>query len=99
MRSSRKAISATAIWIRTAFSLVPRKRRILRVCLEEQLDRPAALIEIGDFLGGGVEVVAEDGQHLAGVELDAHFAHRILKRVGDCWTGATADGRCDPTGW
>src|SRR6516225_8555774 len=48
---------------------------------EEQLDRPAALIEIGDLPGGGVEVVAQDAQHLAGVELDAHFPHRVLEGV------------------
>src|SRR5579863_6846628 len=34
---------------------------------EKQLDRPAPLVEIGDFLGRGVEIVREDAQHLAGV--------------------------------
>ena len=38
---------------------------------EEQLDGPAALIEVGDLLGGGIEVVREDAQHLAGLDLDA----------------------------
>ena len=35
-RSSRKAIRATAIWMRTAFSEVPRKRLIFRVCLTQR---------------------------------------------------------------
>ena len=34
---------------------------------EEQLDLPAALVELGDLLGGGVEVVGEDAQRLAGL--------------------------------
>src|SRR5713101_8969167 len=37
---------------------------------EEQLDGPAALVEVGDLLGSGIEVVAEDAQHLAGLGLD-----------------------------
>ena len=52
-RSSRNAISATAIWMRTAFSEVPRKWLIFRVCLthaEEQFDGPAPLVEVGDLL-------------------------------------------------
>ena len=54
---------ATAIWMRTAFSEVPRKRVILRVCLTQRKNSsigPAALVEIGDLLGGGVEVVATE---------------------------------------
>ena len=34
---------------------------------EEQLDQPAPLVEIGDLLGGRVEIVGEDAQRLAGV--------------------------------
>jgi hypothetical protein len=37
---------------------------------EEQLDGPAALVKIGDLLGRSIEVVAEDAQHLAGIEPD-----------------------------
>src|SRR6476661_9052292 len=48
---------------------------------EEQLDGPAALVEPGDVLGGGVEVVAEEAQDLAGLGLDADLAHRVLERV------------------
>ena len=32
----RKAIRATAIWVLMAFSLVPRKRLILRCCLTQR---------------------------------------------------------------
>ena len=34
--SNRKVINATAIWMRTAFSLVPTKWRIFRVCLTQR---------------------------------------------------------------
>src|SRR5690242_10492857 len=43
--------SATAIWMRTASPPVPRKWRILRGLLdiaEKQLDRPAALVGVGN---------------------------------------------------
>src|SRR5204863_5107273 len=49
---------------------------------KEQLDRPAAFVEIGDFLSRGVEIIRQDAQHLAAVELDANLAYRILTRVG-----------------
>ena len=48
---------------------------------EEQLDVPAALVEIGDVLGGGVEIVAEDAQDLAGLDADADFSDRALERI------------------
>ena len=48
---------------------------------EEQLDGPAALVELGDLLGASVEIVGEDAQHLAGVAHDPHLAHRIGHRV------------------
>jgi hypothetical protein len=32
---------------------------------EEQLDRPAPLVELGDLAGRSIEVVAQDAQHLA----------------------------------
>src|SRR5437879_2890529 len=48
---------------------------------EEQLDRPAALIEIGDLLSWGIQVVRQDAQHLAGIELDAHLADGILEGI------------------
>ena len=46
---------------------------------EEQLDWPASLGERGDFRGGGVEVVREDAQNLAGFAAHPRFAHRIGK--------------------
>lgn len=46
---------------------------------KEQLDRPAALVEVSDLAGAGIEIVAQDAQHLAAVEPDAHFARRVLK--------------------
>jgi hypothetical protein len=48
---------------------------------EEQLDRPAALVKIGDLLGGGIQIVRQDAQHLAGLKLDAHLADRILEGI------------------
>ena len=53
--ASRKAISATAIWMRTAFSERPMKWRDLQGLLdhtEEQLDLPAPLVEVGDLAAG-----------------------------------------------
>jgi len=47
--------SAPAIWMRTAFPPVPRKWRILRGLLdvaEKQLDRPAALVGVGNRWAG-----------------------------------------------
>ena len=48
---------------------------------EEQFDGPTSLIEIGDLLGGGVEIVAQDAQHLAGLGLDADFADWVLEGI------------------
>ena len=48
---------------------------------EEQLDRPAALVEIGDLLCRRLQIVAQDAQNLAAVELDPHLAHRLAERV------------------
>ena len=44
---------------------------------KEQLDCPAPLVELGNLLRGGIEIVGEDAQHLAGISFDAHLAHRI----------------------
>src|SRR6516162_7336815 len=46
---------------------------------EEQLDRPASLVERGDLGGRSIEVVAQDAQHLAGIELDANLTQRVLE--------------------
>src|SRR6267142_4656940 len=48
---------------------------------EEQLNGPAAAIEIGEFLGAGIEIVRQDAQYLAGVVRDPNFAHRVLHWV------------------
>src|SRR6266853_5330088 len=40
---------------------------------KEQLDRPAPFVEIGDLLRRGIQVVAQDAQHFAGIELDANL--------------------------
>ena len=63
--------------------------QILLHPFEEQLDLPAALIEIGDLAGGCLEVVGEDAQHLAGLDPHADFAHRFAERV------FTAAGQAD----
>jgi len=48
---------------------------------EEQLDRPAALVEIGDLLRAGVEVVGQQTEYLAGLGPDPHLAHRVGHRA------------------
>jgi hypothetical protein len=44
-----------------------------------ELDRPAPPVERGDLYGRSIEVVGENAQHLAGIELDANLAYRILQ--------------------
>ena len=48
---------------------------------EEQFDLPAALVEVGNFLGGGVEIVGQDAQLLAGLGIDADFTDGIGEGV------------------
>jgi hypothetical protein len=65
---------------------------------EEQFDRPAALVELGDLLGrrGRWRGCAAPCRCRAG---------RALRAPGPgmdwagCWTGAAADGRCGRRGW
>src|SRR5258708_35387289 len=45
---------------------------------EEQLYRPAPLIEVCDRLSGRGEVGREDAQHPATLGLDPNFAHGVL---------------------
>src|SRR3990167_8635418 len=48
---------------------------------EEQLDGPAAFVEVGDLLGGGIQIVGDDAQGLAVVEGDANLADRVAEGV------------------
>ena len=48
---------------------------------EEEFDGPAALVEVGDLLGGGVEVVGDDAQGFAVFELDADLADGVGEGV------------------
>src|SRR5881392_4044846 len=48
---------------------------------EEQLDLPAALVEIGDLVGRGVEIVGDDAQDLACLGPNLDLAHGVLERV------------------
>jgi hypothetical protein len=48
---------------------------------EEQLDGPASTIEIGYFLGTGIEIVRQDAQHLSGFGHNADLANRVPHRV------------------
>jgi len=54
---------------------------------EEQLDRPAALVKVGDLLRARRQVVGEDAQDLAGFGPHPHLSHqsrhRILARGGE----------------
>ena len=51
---------------------------------EEQLDVPPLLVEVGDGLSRGIEIVGDDAQNLASVEphvdLAQGFAHGVLAR-------------------
>src|SRR3546814_8931756 len=49
--------------------------------LEEQLDGPAALVEVGDLLSRGIEVVAQDAQDLAGLDPDPNLANRVAEGI------------------
>jgi hypothetical protein len=82
--------------MRTAFSLVPTKWRIFSVCLTQRKNSSIApLVEVGDVLGGGLEIVAEDAQDLAGLDPHRHLAHRRLERVP---AAGRAGGRRGRTG-
>jgi hypothetical protein len=48
---------------------------------EEQFDLPASFVEVGDLLGGSIEVICENAQPLAGFGLDDDFAHPIMHRI------------------
>jgi hypothetical protein len=48
---------------------------------EEQLDRPAALVKIGDLAGGSIEIVADDTNLLSGLQQHAGLAHRLVHRI------------------
>src|SRR5438876_7121288 len=44
---------------------------------EEQLNLPAPFVQVGDLLSGGVEIVGENAQSLAGVGGYDDLAHRV----------------------
>ena len=44
---------------------------------KEQLDCPSQFVEIGDLLSWRGEIVGEDAQDFAGIDLDAQFADRL----------------------
>ena len=48
---------------------------------EEQLDGPAAFVEVGDLLGGSVQVVGGDPQLLAVLEHHADLPQGVLEGV------------------
>jgi hypothetical protein len=48
---------------------------------EEELDRLAPLVEFGDLARRSIEVVAQDAQHLAGVELGPDLAPWVCDGV------------------
>ena len=95
--------------MRMAFSEAPRKCLILRVCFTQRKNSsicPAALVEIGDLLGAGVEIVGENAQDFAGFDAHAYFANGILHRVlavRGLARRQIADrdrtGWCDPRRW
>ena len=48
---------------------------------KKQFDGPSTLIEVGDLLRAGLQVVCKDAQNLAGLNLDPDFAHQLRHRV------------------
>src|SRR5882672_11605740 len=48
---------------------------------KEQLDRPSALVQIGDVLSAGGQIVGEDAQHLAGLDHDPDFPDQARHRI------------------
>jgi len=48
---------------------------------KEQLDGPSALVQIGDLLRAGSQIIGEDAQHLAGLDHDPNFADQTRHRV------------------
>ena len=71
---------ATAIRMRTAFSDLSdefRDPERLFHQTEEQLDPPAALVEIGDLLGGRVEIVGHQAQGFAAFGPDHDLTHGL----------------------
>ena len=75
---------ATATWMRIAFSEAPRNFLILKGLFdpaEEQLDIPTALVETGDFLGAGIEIVRKNSKYFARIDNNPDFADRIAKGI------------------
>src|SRR5271154_7629196 len=54
---------------------------------KEQLDSPSPLVQVGDVLRAGVEIIGEDAQHLAGIVDHSDFAdetrHWVATRCGE----------------
>src|SRR6185437_11036059 len=48
---------------------------------EEQFDLPASLIEVGDFLGGGVQIVGQNAQGSASLHGHDDLADRTLHGI------------------
>lgn len=64
------------IWMRTAFSDFPS-----RCLIFSELDCPAALVEIGDLVRCGVQIVRQDTQDLARFGANRDLAHGFAERV------------------
>ena len=48
---------------------------------EEQFDLPAPLVEVGNHVGGSIEIVGDDAQNLAALGTHAHFANGVAEWV------------------
>src|SRR6266849_5427029 len=48
---------------------------------EEQLDLPAPLVEVGDFFGGGVQIVGQNAQGPASLHSHDDLAYRALHGI------------------
>ena len=74
---------ATAIWMRTAFSDLPTNFVILSVCFIRRKNNSILqrAVEIGDLLGGRVEIVGHQAQGFAAFGPDHDLAHGVLHRV------------------
>src|SRR5579864_1328122 len=84
-------MKVTAIWLRMALSLQPRKRVILRFCLIHlknsstlafaRASLPALFVEFGDLFSRAGEIIGEQPQDLAGIDADGDLAPLLGERL------------------
>src|ERR1700755_315109 len=64
---------------------------------EEQLDGPTSLVEIGNILCAGIQIVRQDTQDLSVVSRNAQLPHSVLHRITTA-SGLACGKQCDAVG-